>query len=102
MKEQKPLCVEYKVGENGVYFGWNLDREKINDWHLIWKEGPGDLVKKLQDKENLAEKVHEEVLMFFNGPISVDINIPNNYPYQLYETGKDEPYFEGRLREEGK
>ncbi|MDD5192497.1 MAG: hypothetical protein PHH54_06460 [Candidatus Nanoarchaeia archaeon] len=102
MKEQKPLCIEYLVETDKVYFGWSVNREKINLYGMnsAILERKDTLVSEWQGEGALEEKIHKGVLEFFNGPISSDLNIPNGYPYELYEHGKEKLIFSGKLREE--
>ena len=99
-KEQKPLCIEYIIDSDGVHFGWKIDRAKISHYMPIWDDRQLDLIKKMQEDGTIQEKIKERILNFFNGPLSEDLKIPKAYPYLLYEYGKDEPYCEGKLRED--
>lgn len=97
----KPLCIEFIVDErSGVWFGWNLEREKIDPYTIpTWTEKSMGLVRQWVEEGSLVKRINEQVVNFFNGAIGADIKIPNNYPYQLYEHGKSELCVEGKLRE---
>lgn len=99
MSERQTLSIGYITDpERGVLFGWSgKGRDSIDPYRqpVYTPESQAQLGL---TGEDLTKAVHEAVLKFFNGPLSADLNIPPNYPYEFYEPDKDSPVYTGQLR----
>lgn len=99
MGEQSPLLIRYiSDKDKGVFFGWSIrGLDQIDPYRLpIYSP---ESRKELEAKgQNLTNAVHEQVLLFFNGALSADLNIPPNYPYSFFEPDNDKPAYTGQLR----
>lgn len=99
MVEQNPLAIKYTLGEQGVFFGWSIEGPEQVNPGTIPVFSADSVVKISAQGESLPKAVHREVLVFFNGSLSADLNIPSGYPYEFYEPEKDSPSFTGPLRD---
>jgi len=98
MVERAPLIIKYASEQGDASFGWSvLGIDQINP-HIVPIFNPGSETVIAERGEVFVDVIHSEILRYFNGPLSADLNIPPNYPYEFYEPGKDTPTYIGYLR----
>ncbi|MBI1871924.1 hypothetical protein HYS10_00735 [Candidatus Collierbacteria bacterium] len=97
LDKKPPLYITFFIQENGLSFGWGLNRNQIYPRLPICTKDTLDLwVSRGRTTEEIA---HTEALKYFNGSLSADLNIPAGYPYEFFIQGEEASRFSGTLRQ---
>jgi hypothetical protein len=98
MDNQKPLKVVYLIEENRVMFGWGPDENRAMTRLIPLCSREAFELSLMGGDVTESQVIASAVQSFFEGPLSVDLKIPADYPYELIKDGETEPLHSGTLR----
>lgn len=99
--KQKPLAIIYEVRNEDIWLGWGLDRNNVRCDFRLGVVGGLEGIRIFCKGRSIDEAVHDCAISLFNDRkgIMADVKIPQDYPYEFYLYGSDDPVYRGRLRE---
>ena len=82
MTEPKPLQITFLTTDKGLFIGWGMNRDQIDPSRQLIMTGES-LEIRIRGGSTVREIVKQQSEVFFNGPLTADLNIPRNYPYEI-------------------